>query len=235
MSHDWIIASKITVASYAMLFAYIIVRNLYREHVAIKKKNEWLELERNRPAWSSYGSEQAWSDAINEQNRLVNLGHSVDGYFIELQIDALQLATEILRFVHDLGIPPAPKYTFEEIQAMSSDKSGKLLRANDGDFIESCAIMEVELGQLTTEQAAASMSARSTRLYHWFQKVEGKYNTTLRGRVEVMRDRFAAEGLAEAPIVFALTFCFNPEERIRGMAIKFWEMAYKIVEKSVFP
>ena len=113
--HDLVVGTVITVISYVLLFLYCVVRNLYREHVALvakeKKTRQELEWIRNMPPWSGYESEQAWRSSIDEQNRLVNLGHSVDGYFTSLQIDALHLSLELLAFLKRIGPPPPPKYT----------------------------------------------------------------------------------------------------------------------------
>jgi hypothetical protein len=42
VKHDLIVGTVITVISYALLFCYCVVRNLYREHVALVAKVVWL-------------------------------------------------------------------------------------------------------------------------------------------------------------------------------------------------
>jgi hypothetical protein len=64
--------------------------------------------------WSGYESEQAWRNAIDEQNRLVNLGHKVDGLFAPLQVDALMVAKDIALMLKALPIPPNTDFGFDE-------------------------------------------------------------------------------------------------------------------------
>jgi len=109
--HDLFIGTVITAISYGLLFLYCIIRNVYREHVTLaakeKQTREELEEIRDRPAWSGYASEQVWRGAVDEQNRLVNLGHFVDGLFSPPQIEALTIAKrlgELLREVEPLKL-----------------------------------------------------------------------------------------------------------------------------------
>ena len=99
MKRDWLIASIVTVVSYSVLFAYCIIRNLYKEHkelaAKLGKKEKELQYLRDMPRWAGYESDQAWKNAIDEQNRLVNLGHSVDDLFTRLQVDALRTARDL--------------------------------------------------------------------------------------------------------------------------------------------
>jgi hypothetical protein len=103
MRNDLLVATGITVISYGLLFLYCLVRNLYREHVAlvVKEKNtrEQLEWIQQVPRWEGYESEAAWIAAIDEQNRLVNLGHFADGVLNELQINALRYVKGLMEFV----------------------------------------------------------------------------------------------------------------------------------------
>jgi hypothetical protein len=49
--------------------------------------------------WKGYGSEPAWREATDEQNRLVDLGKKADGLFDPLQLEAFGLAKEMRDFV----------------------------------------------------------------------------------------------------------------------------------------
>jgi hypothetical protein len=99
MKHDLIVGTVITVISYGLLFLYCVVRNVYREHIALveREKNTLNELNRlrNQPPWAGCESEAAWKAAIDEQNRLVYVGHAVDGVFSSLQIEVLILAGDL--------------------------------------------------------------------------------------------------------------------------------------------
>jgi hypothetical protein len=72
MKHDLIVGTVITVISYGLLFLYCVVRNVYKEHIALveREKNTLNELNRlrNQLPWAGYESEAAWKAAIDEQN-----------------------------------------------------------------------------------------------------------------------------------------------------------------------
>ncbi len=169
-------------------------------------------------------------DLRQEALRKLESAGSQLGTFTPLQMDALRLSMNMLKFVKELGTPPPSKYSPDDIRSMPLSMSRKLLQDEDGDYIESAGLVEMEDGQITSAVYIASIVAKQTRLYKWFQKVEGKYNVALYDQVAKMRDRLAGEGFAEEPKTFALTGCFDPEKRIKEMAAKFWELAYKVGE-----
>jgi hypothetical protein len=109
MKHDLVVGIAITAISYALLFLYCVVRNLYREHLAIvakeKKTRAELEYIRNIPRWTGYESEEAWRSAIDEQNRLVNLGHSIDGFSV-LLLDTIRLHQDLMGYLKEIGPEP---------------------------------------------------------------------------------------------------------------------------------
>ncbi len=109
--HDFWVGTIITLVSYGLLFLYCVVRNLYREHVALveraaKLKSE-LEYVQNKPSWIGYESEQQWRDSIAFQNKLIELGRSIDGVLSPLQIDALNLRWKLIVFLKQIGPEPA--------------------------------------------------------------------------------------------------------------------------------
>ena len=69
------------------------------------QKEDRPEIVQNVPAaqpevpWKGYASEQAWRQAIEEQNRLAELGRKTDGLFDPLQLEAFGLAKEMRDFV----------------------------------------------------------------------------------------------------------------------------------------
>jgi hypothetical protein len=103
VKHDILVGTVITIVSYGLLFLYCVARNVYREHVALVRQSAKLKMEldyiRDQPRWIGYESEQAWRAAIDEQNRLVNLGHWADGVCSSLQIDAFKFAKEASIFL----------------------------------------------------------------------------------------------------------------------------------------
>jgi len=114
MKTDLTIGCVITVISYMLLFLYCIVRNVYREHVALvvkeKSTREQLEWIQQIPRWQGYESEAAWRAAIDEQNRLVALGHFADGVFSQIQVDAFRLARDIRTFLAEFPVPKKTDY-----------------------------------------------------------------------------------------------------------------------------
>jgi hypothetical protein len=98
VKHDLLVGTVVTLIAYGLLTLWVIVRNVYREQVAMQaraeKAEEWLEWERNRPPWEGYESEVAWRASIAFQNVLIELGRSVDGALSQLQVDAFKLAKD---------------------------------------------------------------------------------------------------------------------------------------------
>jgi hypothetical protein len=116
MRSDLLVGLVITFISYGLLLLYCVVRNVYTEHVSLKAEGQYLESEleymRGIPLWQGHESEEAWRASIDEQNRLINLGHFVDGIFDQLQIEAIKLATDMRAFVS--SFEPIPEYTGEK-------------------------------------------------------------------------------------------------------------------------
>jgi hypothetical protein len=63
------------------------------------------------PPWEGYESEEAWQSAIAAQNKLIDLGRSVEGLFTPLQLDAFRLAKQIREFLKALGPRPDVDWT----------------------------------------------------------------------------------------------------------------------------
>jgi hypothetical protein len=244
MKWDWIIAAVVTAASYLLLFIYCVVRNLYREHMAIVEKAKRFEREldfiRNTPPWAGYESEQVWRSGIDEQNRLVNLGHSVDGYFTALQTDALQLSTNLLKFLQQLGPAPTLKYTADDIRNMPPVRSRALVESNDADYAKAC---EVHFGEdhpisngsdfyLTAEGLHRGIMARYKMMDPWDERLKAAYALGDFGKkVEVLRHRFIVEGLDDDVLQLPITGR-DGEKNVRAIAGKLWELSYKIGEKN---
>jgi hypothetical protein len=72
----------------------------YRMKRIIKTSQE------NLPAWSGFESEQVWRESIAFQNKLIELGRSIDGVLNPIQIDAIRLATDLRKFTASVGPRP---------------------------------------------------------------------------------------------------------------------------------
>jgi hypothetical protein len=129
--HDLFVGTLITLISYGLLFLYCVVRNVYREHVALvgelARSQSRLEYIENRSRWAGYESEQAWRSSINEQNRLVNLGHVIDGLFSPRQADAFLFVKELSGFIRQ-SMTSFPEHldsrssSIDEIRARSDER-----------------------------------------------------------------------------------------------------------------
>jgi hypothetical protein len=65
------------------------------------------------PPWerAGYQSEEIWRAAVAAQNKLIELGRSVEGLFRPLQIDAFRLAQQMRGFLETLGPRPDVDWT----------------------------------------------------------------------------------------------------------------------------
>lgn len=158
--------------------------------------------------------------------------------FTPLQKDALSLALNLLDFIKAQGEPPKPKYTREQIERMSSEDTGRLIRANDKDFDFACEYWfggadGVQDGVRTEDQLAKLLMARFRLLDPWYEKVTAGYELEYRQEVERMRHRFALEGLSDDNLLQVPIQGKLGRENIKSIAAKLWELAYKVREKGV--
>lgn len=123
---DLYLGMQITAVSYIALFIYCAIRNVYREHVSLmksyKQAKDQLEYLNSRPAWQGYQSEQQWKDSIDYQNRLIDIGRNLDGFFSPIQLEALRLAKEIRNFLNSFESMPDP------IDVRSQDEKKRLMQ-----------------------------------------------------------------------------------------------------------
>ena len=70
----------------------------------VYKKRRLVEV--SDPPWAPYGSEEKYQESINNQNRLVTIGHTFDGMFSVGQILILQMIQEIKEFRDEIGPEP---------------------------------------------------------------------------------------------------------------------------------
>lgn len=95
--------------------------------------NAWLWSRDTRPTespppWEGYESEQRRRESIAEQNRLVDLGRSVDGLLQPLQIDALRYTKDLDAFLeNELNTFPnhgdLSRYSQKEVDAFLEQKN----------------------------------------------------------------------------------------------------------------
>ena len=151
-----------------------------------------------------------------------------------LQKDAIQLALELLKFIERLGPEPAPMYTKEQIERMSSAESKRLIEAQDGDYLEAC---EYHFGDghlpLKSEQGLQNaIMANMNRLWPWYEKVRASYALEWKGEIEKMWNRFSAEGLADDGLLLPVDGR-DGIKSMRAIAAKLWELAYKLRAKEI--
>src|ERR1017187_2228451 len=149
-----------------------------------------------------------------------------------LQIEALQLSGELLAFLKQLGPPPAPKYTAHEFHNMPASQMKALIEAKDGDFLEACEYYRPGDTAFTRQRLENQITGRWMRLLPWYQKLEAAY--TLKGfkeKVETLRNRFLLDGITDEVLLMPIEGKYG-EQRIRNIAAKIWELAYKIGEKG---
>lgn len=172
VKHDLLVGTVITAISYALLFLYCVVRNLYREHVALVRKveklNSELEYIQTTPLWTGYGSEQAWRAAIDEQNRLVALGHLADGALGPYQIEAIKIVKDLRELLHELGPQPV------------CDTTSYL---NDPDL------------------NAKELSRWHDEIEPWRKKLRSKFALNIAPRVKELMHRFGEQGIAANPLI----------------------------------
>jgi hypothetical protein len=148
-----------------------------------------------------------------------------------LQVEAMQLSSELLDFLRRLGPPPAPKYTAEEIDKMTGAQMEALIKANDGDFLEACEYYRPGGIAFTRQGLENQLTSHWTRLLPWYRKVEAAYALELRSKVETMCNRFLMYGFSDNELPCPVEGR-DAEKNIRTMASKFWELAYKVGEKG---
>jgi hypothetical protein len=150
-----------------------------------------------------------------------------------LQIEAIRLSSELLDFLKRIGPAPAPRYTAAQINDMSSAQTKVLIQAQDGDFFDAC---EYHFGHKnyfgqTAQGLENESTARVTRMYAWYQKLEAAYALEgLKEKVERLRNRFVVEGVAADALIVPIPYK-DSEKHIRSIAAKLWELAYKAGDK----
>jgi len=150
-----------------------------------------------------------------------------------LQSDAIQLSGELLDFLRRIGSPPAPKYTAEDIDKMTSAQMKTLINANDGDFLEAVEYYRPGEIAFTREGLENQLTSKWTRLLPWYQKLEATYSLEgFKDKVERLRNRFLLEGITDNVFLMPIEGKHGVE-RIRNIASKLWELAYKTGEKGI--
>lgn len=159
---------------------------------------------------------------------------AADGTFAPLQEDALRLSVELLTYLKRLGPAPAPKYTVQDIEKMTSAQMKVLIDAHDGDFAEACEYHSGD-GKLfvgTGDAYGNQITARWKRLYPWYQKVAASYALEFKDKVEKIRNRFAVEGITDDVLLLPVEGK-EGEKHIRAIAMRLWELAFKIGENGI--
>jgi hypothetical protein len=169
-------------------------------------------------------------EGVAFQNKLIELGRSIDGILTPLQTEAIQLSTKLLEFVKELGEPPPPKYTREQFDNMHSGEMKKLCNAHDGDWLE--AVEYYGNGQflLTQQGYSSEIVARCNRLLPWYEKVKARYALEFKEKVETLSYRFAVEAVSDGKLLVPIQGR-DGIKNIRAVASKLWELSYTVAEK----
>ncbi len=153
--------------------------------------------------------------------------------FTPLQLEAVHLAEELISFLREVGPPPAPRYTFEEIQRMSSAQTRKLIEENDGDFAEACEFYAGKgTMRLTTEGLYKQLKSYNLRMWPWYDKVADLYEERFRAKVESLKRRFTIEGIPADSLLIPVTGPQGPPN-IASIIAQLWELAYKVKGKDL--
>lgn len=154
--------------------------------------------------------------------------------FSMLQLEAIRLSSDLLEFLKQSGPPPAPMYTREQLERMSSAETERLIRAEDGDYMEATAFHygDERLFVRAEEGIYKQSMARCTRLLPWYAKLGAIYaQKEFPARVENLRIRFTVEGMNDDGLRLPVEGSKGPD-RVREIARKLWELAYKAEEKK---
>jgi hypothetical protein len=153
--------------------------------------------------------------------------------FSSLQLDAMRLAGQLHDFLQRLGPEPAPKYTREQIDRMTSAETKRLIEAEDGDFAEACEYYgNGRLFNVTPGTHANTIVARMTRLWPWYERLRAGYELEFKSSVEQIRNRLALEALADSTLLLPVEGR-DGVKNVRAIAAKLWELAGKLGEKDI--
>jgi hypothetical protein len=120
--------------------------------------------------WGGYKSEADQRASVDEQNRLINLGRSVDSLLSPLQVDTLRLSKELLRFLADMGSRP-------EVSAEMLLYDSRGNRKNDSIVIQD------------------HMAATNQVLLPWIAKSRSNFKTDLLPQLEDISLRYGKIGI----------------------------------------
>lgn len=79
-----------------------------------------LKLDYWQKPWRQYASEEVWKQSIAEQNRLIELGRSMEGVLTSTQIEILRLRRSIIKWFADL--PECPVMDATGLEADNADR-----------------------------------------------------------------------------------------------------------------
>lgn len=177
--------------------------------------------------------------SIAYQNTLIELGRSIEGILDSLQIDALHLAEELLGFAKEVGPPPWPKYSRDQIRGMSMPNARRLIEEDDRDYSLAC---EFWFGERVddppnfrpdVESVVRGQLVRGSVQDPWIDKVRALFaERNFPSRIESVRNRFAIEGLSENDLNVPVGG-LEARKAILRIAQELWMLAYKVREKEI--
>jgi len=141
-----------------------------------------------------------------------------------LQTDAVNLSMTILDFLARLGPAPIPRYTWDQISQMPSDRARVLIESKDIDYAEAC---EFQASRHVKETPFVKAYYPGP-IGRWFETVRAKYALTNIGtEVEKLRNRFAAEGLDTDNLTVQVDGRFG-YENAQKIAATLWNLAFRV-------
>jgi hypothetical protein len=226
---------------FVLLFLSIVIPNFWKMVKDYKRQKLMKEALTSSTSHSNGMTDEQWKqhcESVAFQNRLIELGRSIDGVLGQRQIEALQVSTDLLKFLERMGTEPLPKYTAEEINTMPLSKSRALVVNQDGDYAEACEYHSRDGAWFfprtwqNQDGMVNEMMTRWNRLYPWYQKVASGYALEMKTRVETLRHRFIVDGLDDESISLPVEGR-DGAKNIGAIAKAFWLLAYKARERDI--
>lgn len=237
-SIDWygILASSVLMC----IFLFFAIRLGSRQSRGLAEKEFTEKLEQTRKEITDEVSE-----LIETKMHKVNASSPVDSamrqiatqpmeWLTPLQVDSLRLSMSLLEFLRQLGFPPQPRYTADELHGLPLSRSKELIESNDGAYFEACEY-HFGNGHLHIETAEGLQNltmSRFMRLWPWYEKVKASYALDFKDKVERIQHRFTIEGLMDDGLSLPVDGR-DGVKNIKAIAAKLWELAYKVEEKGI--
>jgi hypothetical protein len=179
--------------------------------------------------------QQEYATAANKVSQLANeLATRLSVPPSQLQRDAISLSFALLDFLKQVGPPPPPKYTRDELDNMPSTVMRRLIDAQDGDFLEAMAFHHGDdrVFGVTGEGVYNNVATRLTRLLPWYQKVKHQYELEFADKMKRISNRIGAEGITKGELLTDIGW-WDSLDGIHSKASVLWNTAYELAERQI--